>query len=988
MDRKRDERDLDFSDKYIKWFSELSNKDVKIAGGKGANLGEMFNNKFPVPPGFVVTSGAFEIFIGSIKNRIKDIITGIDFENTTELAEKSKEIRKLIESQEMPEELKTEIIESYHILGSEKIEEKGVSEDALNILRNSQEPIFVSVRSSATTEDLADASFAGQQQSFLNIKGDSELIEHVKKCFSSLYTARAMYYRNKKGFSEKQALLAVVVQKMIDSEKSGVVFSKNPINLEEEVVVEAVFGLGEGIVSGKIKPDHYVVVNGNNLKIKSINLADKKIAIVRAGSGENKIVKLTPEKSKEQVLTRGEILEIAEQALKLEEHYNKPQDIEFAIEAGKIYIVQSRPITTKGKSERGSLSGNVILKGLGASPGVGVGNVKIIKTDADLSKIKRGDILVTEMTNPDMVVSMQKAVAIVTDEGGVTSHAAIVSREMGIPAVVGTGEATTVLKEGMKITVDGSQGKIYEGQVAETRFAEVKPAVETKTKLKLVLDLPEFAERAAESKLEHVGLLRLEGIIASSGKHPIQFERDKKLEDYTELLREGIEKIAKHFKSVWIRSSDLRSDEFGNLKGSPEEEINPMLGFHGIRFHLKYPKILEAELEAIRQVAVIYKDKEFGIMFPQIISIEEVKQAKEIFNKHKTSNMKFGVMIETPASVQIIEDICKEVDFISFGTNDLTQYTLAVDRGEDEIQELYNEMHPAVLSQIKQVLDSCKGKNIETSICGQAGSKKEMVEFLLKNGIDSISVNADAAAEISKFVRELEEKSETGFDRRKQEGMVKKEELKEKVEGKPIKQKEPMIKQEIQEQRKKRKDKRIIICGDCGRETKLPFVPRGDGPFYCKKCFKKRKQAERREKKEERINKKAELRIPEFPTHQKISQQIQQAKEETRETRQEPELKEHIGPISPIDSTEHIEDKIEDIKEEVEEIKEEELKEREDKKQSGMVEEKSEEEQGISGEPTSPEAIGIYNPDEESDNAPQAKEYNFDDEEDVFTDVF
>ncbi len=488
-------KELPYEEKYIKWFSELSNKDVSIAGGKGASLSEMYNNKFPVPPGFIITAHSFDYFlsINKIKEKIKKTINGINLENTEELNIVSKEIRNLVEGGEFPEDLKDEILEAYRLLSNEKII-RNISGDALNILRNSQEPAFVSVRSSATTEDLSNASFAGQQESFLNVKGERNLTDYVKRCFSSLYTPRAIYYRNRKGFSEDQALLAVVVQKMIDSEKSGVVFSKDPSNRTDNIIVEAVFGLGEGIVSGMIKPDYYVV--SHDLKIEEIKLSEKKLAIVRDSSGRNDIVKLNPTKAKKQVLSISEILEIANYSLKLEEHYEKPQDIEFALEEGKVYIIQSRPITTLKKSGTNKiLNGNILLEGLGASPGIGVGNVRIIKTMEDLTKIKKGEVLVTEMTNPDMVVSMQKSSAIVTDEGGMTSHASIVSREMGIPAVVGTIQATNLLKDGMKITVDGYNGKVYEGEISESKVVEIKKVIDTeRIKLKVILDIPDFAE--------------------------------------------------------------------------------------------------------------------------------------------------------------------------------------------------------------------------------------------------------------------------------------------------------------------------------------------------------------------------------------------------------------------------------------------------------------------------------------------------------------
>lgn len=737
---------------YVKWLFELSKKDLAIAGGKGASLAEMFNKKFPVPPAFVVTAQAFAEFVAGAKDKIEKILEKTDVDDTRQLNENSRKIREIIEKQPMPKDMEKEILEAYETLGAQK----GRGGDALEVLKNAK-PIFVAVRSSATTEDLATASFAGQQETFLNVKENKQLITSIRKCFSSLYTPRAIYYREKRGFQHAKALLAVVVQKMINSEKSGVMFTKNPIQENDNVLIEAVFGLGEGLVSGKIKPDNYIV--NRKLEILQKKIADKKKALVRSDSGSSEETKLTEEKSKQQVLTDGEIEKLADFGLQIEKYYKKPQDIEFAIENRQVYIVQSRPITTSAK-KTGKVQGKILLQGLAASPGVASGKVKIVKTMQDLDKIQKGDILVTEMTNPDMVVTMQKSDAIVTDEGGATSHAAIVSREMGVPCVVGTKSATQLLQEGQIVTVDGASGKVYEGEVGQEKKKEILPIVETKTKIKVILDLPDFAERASKTECKDVGLLRLEGIIASSGKHPLMFLAENRSEDYSKILEKGIEKIAEHFGSIWVRASDIRSDEFRNLQGSPkEQETNPMLGFHGIRFSLKNPQILDSELLAIKNVAEKFPKKQFGIMFPQVISIEETREAKKAFEKFKKENMKFGIMVETPAACQIIEELCNEgLDFISFGTNDLTQYTLAIDRGDENVQDLYNEMHPAVLWQIEQVIKICREKNVETSICGQAASKKEMVEFLIKKNIDSLSVNADAAHDISRFVQHLEQK--------------------------------------------------------------------------------------------------------------------------------------------------------------------------------------------------------------------------------------
>jgi len=379
----------------------------------------------------------------------------------------------------------------------------------------------------------------------------------------------------------------------------------------------------------------------------------------------------------------------------------------------------------------------------------------------DLPKIKQGDVLVTTMTNPDMVVTMQKAAAIVTSEGGVTAHAAIVSREMGIPAVVGAQNALDVLEDGMQITVDGFNGKVFDG-VAQNRSVEIKSIEDTKTKIKVMVDLPKFAQRAAQTKADGIGLIRLEGIIASNQKHPLAYEKENNLDGYKDMLKNGLKQIAEQFigKPIWIRSSDIRSDEYSNLEGAPKEiERNPMLGFHGIRFALKHTGILKAELLAVKELAEL--GHSFGIMFPQVISVEEVKETKKIFKELGcTGKVKFGVMIETPAAAILIKDICEEgIDFISFGTNDLTQYTLAIDRGNDDVQYIYDENNWAVLKQISRVIRECQKHNVETSICGQAGSNLKMVEFLVNCGIDSISVNADAAYDISVLVKRLEEEN-------------------------------------------------------------------------------------------------------------------------------------------------------------------------------------------------------------------------------------
>jgi pyruvate, water dikinase len=782
-------KEVQTKSKYLKWFSEIRKNSGAIAGGKGANLGEMYNTGIPVPPGFVVTAQAYDYFIekAGLKKQIQETLDQIKYEDTAQLDTSTEKIRNLILASNLPKDMEEEIIEAYEDLDTGFDFKKG---SALEILNHTSEPVFVAVRSSATAEDLADASFAGQQDSFLNVKGNKQLIEHIKKCIASLFTSRATYYRNKKGFEHSKVSLAVVVQKMVDSDKSGVIFSKDPAYKSEDITMEAVWGLGEGIVSGQITPDKYII--NQELEITDTKISDKKIAITRDSGGEKAVIKLREDKSKHQVLKNYEIKKLSELALKLEKHYKKPQDIEFAIEREEIYIVQTRPITTietrSESAQKGALQikAEPILEGIAASPGIAAGKIKVVKHMADLPKVQEGDILVTEMTNPDMVVTMQKASAIVTDEGGLTSHAAIVSREMGIPAIVGTGEATTRLKEGEIITVDGYTGKVYKGKHAETEKKEVLPVTaETKTEIKVIVDLPSFAERAAKSGLTKVGLTRLEGIIAESGKHPEYFLKNNSIQEYEEIIFKGVNEIAQHFKEMWIRTSDIRSDEYSNLKGAPQEkEDNPMLGFHGIRYSLKKPEIFKAELRALKRIAD--SGRTIGILSPQVISIEELQAIKKTLEEIQAKNIKVGIMIETPASVQLIKDFCEDgIDFISFGTNDLTQYMLAIDRNNEELQDIYNEMHPAILYQLAFVIRTCKRYNVETSICGQAGSRKEMAKFLVENKIDSISVNADMAKEISEYIAQIEK--ERGEEPRQYNPEKKKEnqDKKTKEENKP-----------------------------------------------------------------------------------------------------------------------------------------------------------------------------------------------------------
>ncbi|MDK2876663.1 MAG: pyruvate, water dikinase [Archaeoglobaceae archaeon] len=526
--------------------------------------------------------------------------------------------------------------------------------------------------------------------------------------------------------------------------------------------------MGEAIVGGLVTPDTYVY-DRIGRKLLEVNVAEKKFMIVRKNGNER--VELG-EKGKERVLSDEEIVRLVDLGEVIEEHYGKPQDIEWAIEGGEIYIVQSRPITTiRGTKEEKiepEEAGKILLKGLGASPGIAVGEVKIVGSEKDISKVKEGDVLVAVMTTPDMVPAMKKASAIVTDEGGMTCHAAIVSRELGVPAVVGTKKATKVLKDGMLVTVDGEKGIVYLGRLEVAKKEEltttpVSAPIITATEVKVNISLPDAAEKVAkETNADGVGLFRIEHMILSFEKHPMKFIKEGEIDRYVELLYNEMKKVLKAFypKPVWIRTIDAPTDEFRAMKGGEDEpiEANPMLGFRGIRRDLAEEMHFRAEMRAIKRL-IDEGYTNVGIMLPLIVSPEEIRKAKRIAIEEgiPLDKIDFGIMVETPAAALIIEDLIKEgIDFISLGTNDLTQYTLAVDRNNENVAYLYDETHPAVMKLIERTIKICKEHGVKTSICGQAGSYPAVVEKLVEIGIDSISANPDMVQKIREVVARAE----------------------------------------------------------------------------------------------------------------------------------------------------------------------------------------------------------------------------------------
>ncbi len=744
----------------IAWFEELRKEDVGIAGGKGANLGEMVNAKLPVPPGFVVTAEAYRIFIkeNGIRKEINDILDKTNVDNSSELQNSSKKIRKLIMATKMQENIGEHIISNYKKLSK----------------RSGKKEELVSIRSSATAEDLPGASFAGQQETFLNVKGN-DVIKSVQKCWSSLFTPRAIFYREKQGFEHDKVLIAVVVQKMVASEKAGVMFTVHPATGEKDkLIIEAGWGLGEGVVSGTVTPDHYVI-SKNNGSLVDKEIAQKELMFVRdEKTGKTVMRKVPQDKAGSQVLTDRELEIIAELGKSVEKHYDFPQDIEWAVEGDDIFLLQSRPITVFYEEEKGDTGKEVgqdaIVKGLGAAPGIGSGEVKLLFSIEELDKVLEGDVLVTSMTNPDMVPAMKRASAIVTDEGGMTCHAAIVSRELGIPCIVGTKGGSKILTDGMEITVDGSRGMVYKGLTKTTKEEEKEviaapPKIITATEVKVNLSVPE--ERIAGKMAQiadGVGLLRVEHIILGMGRHPMDFIKSGEEEKFIELLSNDLRIVVSAFypnKIVYIRTLDAPTDEFKSLKGGEDEpyEHNPMLGWRGIRRGLDEPDLLRAEFKAIKKL-IDENYGNIGIMIPLVHHPEELRRAKELavevgIKPHE--DVKFGVMVETPASALIIEDFIKEgLDFISFGTNDLTQYTLALDRNNANVAKHFTEKHPAVLKLIERVIKKCRKAGVETSICGQAGSDPSVVKKLVEYGITSVSANPDAVLTVRETIARTE----------------------------------------------------------------------------------------------------------------------------------------------------------------------------------------------------------------------------------------
>ncbi|MFH1651447.1 MAG: phosphoenolpyruvate synthase [Chloroflexota bacterium] len=726
-------------EKSIAWFKEVGKGDIGSVGGKGANLGEMTNADIPVPPGFIVTAYAYYDFLekSGLSDKINDLLKPLSVHDSKKLQNVALQIQQMLKEAPMPPDLAKQIKEAYVKMG------KGL----------------VAVRSSATAEDLPEASFAGQQATFLNVKGEDEVVRAVQRCYASLFEARAIFYREEQGFDHFKVGIAVPVQRMVQSESAGVMFTVDPTTSDRsKIVIESVLGLGEMIVSGDVTPDHYVVSkDGMKIVHKEIKKQEWKLVRNEAGATKERNIKadLTPAEQAKQKITDEDILFIAKLGKRLEDHYQFPQDVEWAKEKGTIYIVQTRPVTTIKESSGAAqvINAPVLLTGSPASPGIAAGKVKIVPDPSQIDKVLKGDVLVAEMTTPDFVPAMKRAAAIVTDRGGRTAHAAIVSRELGIPCVVGAEKATATLKDGQGITVDGSTGNVYDGIIEVESDVQIRKRGEITTKTKLLANLaqPDIVDRVAERDVDGIGLLRAEFMVAEIGEHPSYMIAQGRGQEFTDKLAAELNKFAAAFhpRQVVYRTNDFKSNEYKALKGGEkyeEDEENPMIGYRGASRYITDIETFRLEIAAIKKVREKYDN--FWVMIPFVRTVQELQRTVKILEDEglkRSKTFKLWMMVEVPSNVILLEKfLAVGIDGVSIGSNDLTQLTLGIDRDSSKLAETFDERNEAVMTSIERVVKTCKTLGVTCSICGQAPSVyPEITEKLVEWGITSVSVSPD-----------------------------------------------------------------------------------------------------------------------------------------------------------------------------------------------------------------------------------------------------
>jgi pyruvate, water dikinase len=731
----------------IRPIADLGRGDIAFAGGKGANLGELTQADLPVPPGFVVGAPTYAAFVEQtgLRERIKARLVGLEVDDSAALEAAAREVRAMIEAEPVPCEIADEIRRGYEGLVSAETDGP------------------VAVRSSATAEDTEAASFAGMNETYLNTRGLHAVLEAVRRCWSSLFGSRTVFYRAKRGFGQEDMDIAVIIQRQIVAARAGVMFTVDPATgAADRLVIEGSFGLGEAVVSGRVSPDRYVV-DKEKLAVLVREIHPKSAAIEPHPQGGTMVHELSCEEAIQPTLSDDEARALARLGKRIESHYGSAQDTEWAIDAdGVIWMLQSRPVTSAREAAPSEEhEGTVLLRGLGAAPGEGSGPVRILGSVAEAGKFVDGATLVTRMTAPDWVLLMRRAAAIVTDSGGMTCHAAIVSRELGIPCVVGTQQATTKLRADEVVTADATRGLVLEGArraPAAAAAAALKPVQAappaTATSLLLNLSQPSQVAHAAALDVDGVGLLRAELMVieALEGKHPRLLLEEGRGGEFVARMAEGLTTFAAGFAPhpITYRTIDFRTNEFRNLQGGDrfeQEEANPMIGVRGALRYTREPELFALELEAVRRVWDAGHTN-LHVMLPFVRTTSELARCRALVGESgllDRPGFELWIMAEVPSVLFNLERYAAlGVSGISIGSNDLTQLVLGADRDSEQLAELFDERDPAVVAYLEQLIPRARGLGLKTSICGQAPSVyPEYTELLVRAGIDAISVNID-----------------------------------------------------------------------------------------------------------------------------------------------------------------------------------------------------------------------------------------------------
>lgn len=758
--------------------SEVSDQDLPLVGGKAGKLGELIRQGLPIPPGFVLTTEAYRAFVEGTELRtlLPEFLRTINLDHPESNEAASRKIREAFDRTEFPPGLKEAVLSAYQAF----------------VARHRVD--FCAVRSSATAEDLEGASFAGLQDTYLNVAGPEQLISATKRCWSSLFTPRVLVYRQRKGFDHLDIHLAVLVQKMVDSVVSGILFTRDPNTGENHMIIEAGWGLGEAIVGGEVTPDHYVV-DGVTQKVVHKQISEQRMRIVRAEGGGNRREEISADEGRSQKLSDHRLARLVSLARLIESHYRRPMDVEWCADADSLYIVQARPVTTiptstappdgSSKSEGGSGDSETpLVRGFGASPGIASGVARLLRGAEEMDRIQTGEVLVTTMTTPDMVPAMSRAAAIVTDEGGMTCHAAIVSRELGVPCVVGTREATKKIAEGSTITVDGKTGQVFAGARAPPKPSAAAVAAAsashhggegapiTATKIYVNVGVPEKAEEYSHLPVSGVGLLRIEFIFtAHIREHPLALIKKGRREELVRRLAEGIGKVctAFHPRPVIIRTSDFKTNEYRGMPGGEEfepVEENPMIGWRGCSRYISpvYKPAFLCELEAIQKVRTEMGLKNAMVMLPFVRNtweLEEITEMMRAAGLRRSRDFQLYLMAEVPSIVFLAREFSKHCDGFSIGSNDLTQLVLGADRDSETLGRMgyFDERDPAVTTAIRMLIEGAHESGRTVGICGQGPSVyPEFAEFLVREGIDSISLNADTVISTIRTIASLEQR--------------------------------------------------------------------------------------------------------------------------------------------------------------------------------------------------------------------------------------